>query len=80
MLPSPTELKYFLEVSDTLNVSRAAERLGVSQPTLSLAIRRLEEAFVGVLPGRVAARLKGIRPVKGAPKYIDHHPSSTPNS
>lgn len=42
MLPSPSELHYFIEVSQTLNVSRAAERLGVSQPTLSLAIRRLE--------------------------------------
>jgi LysR family transcriptional regulator, cell division regulator len=44
MMPSPSELQYFLEVSNTLNVSRAAERLGVSQPTLSLAIQRLEES------------------------------------
>jgi LysR family transcriptional regulator, cell division regulator len=42
MMPSPTELHYFLEVSNTLNVSRAAERIGISQPTLSLAIQRLE--------------------------------------
>ena len=42
MMPSPTELHYFLMVSDALNLSRAAERLGVSQPTLSLAIQRLE--------------------------------------
>src|SRR4051812_24182010 len=45
MLPSPSELHYFIEVSNTLNVSRAAERLGISQPTLSLAIQRLEHAF-----------------------------------
>ncbi len=45
MLPSPTELHYFIEVTNTLNVSRAAERLGVSQPTLSLAIQRLEANF-----------------------------------
>ena len=44
MLPSPTELHYFLEVSKTLNISRAAERLGVSQPTLTLAMKRLEES------------------------------------
>lgn len=44
MMPSQSELIYFLEVSQTLNVSRASERLGVSQPTLSLAIRRLEES------------------------------------
>src|SRR5688500_618008 len=42
MIPSPSELHYFIEVSNTLNVSRAAERLGISQPTLSLAIQRLE--------------------------------------
>src|SRR5690349_7643935 len=45
MLPSPSELQYFIEVSNTLNVSRAAERLGISQPTLSLAIQRLEHGF-----------------------------------
>ena len=44
MMPSQSELIYFLEVSQTLNVSRASERLGVSQPTLSLAIRRLEDS------------------------------------
>lgn len=42
-LPSPAELKYFLEVAETGNISRAAERLGITQPTLSLAIRRLED-------------------------------------
>lgn len=44
MIPSPSELKYFLEVSQTLNLSRAAERLGISQPTLSVAIQRLENS------------------------------------
>lgn len=44
MLPSAAELEYFLEVSNTLNLSRASERLGISQPSLSLAIRRLEQA------------------------------------
>ncbi len=41
-IPSSSELLYFIEVTNTLNVSRAAERLGISQPTLSLAIQRLE--------------------------------------
>lgn len=45
MIPSPSELTYFIEVASTLNVSRAAERLGLSQPTLSLAIQRLENNF-----------------------------------
>lgn len=42
MIPSATDLNYFLEVSETGNISRAAERLGLSQPSLTLAIRRLE--------------------------------------
>ncbi len=44
-MPSPHDLVYFIEVSQTLNVSRAAERLGISQPTLSLAVQRLEANF-----------------------------------
>jgi DNA-binding transcriptional LysR family regulator len=35
-------LQYFLVSAETLNLSRAAERLGVGQPTMSQAIRRLE--------------------------------------
>ncbi|MES2856406.1 MAG: LysR family transcriptional regulator [Bdellovibrionota bacterium] len=42
MLPQPNDLTYFLEVASTLNISRAAERLGISQPTLSLSVQRLE--------------------------------------
>ncbi len=43
MLPSSSELTYFLEVAETLNLSRASEKLGVTQPTLSLSIKKLEE-------------------------------------
>ncbi len=43
MLPNFYDLKYFLEVAQTLNISRASERLGVSQPSLSTALKRLEE-------------------------------------
>lgn len=45
MLPSAHDLSYFLEVADTSNISRAAERLGIRQPTLSQALRRLENAL-----------------------------------
>ncbi len=45
MMPSPAELSYFMEVATALNLSRAAERIGISQPTLSLAIQRLEHSI-----------------------------------
>lgn len=45
MLPSPVELTYFSEVADSLNLSRTSKRLGVTQPSLSLAIKRLEHTL-----------------------------------
>lgn len=44
MIPSPADLSYFVEVAATLNMSRAAERLGISQPSLTLAMQRLEQS------------------------------------
>lgn len=45
MLPSFNDLSYFFEVSQTKNISRAAERLGITQPSLSSAIKRLEDSL-----------------------------------
>lgn len=45
MIASPNELSYFIELSSTLNFSRAAERIGMSQPSLSAAIKRLETSI-----------------------------------
>ncbi len=45
MLPSHRDIVYFLEVARTQNLSRASERLGISQPSLSMSIRRLEDAL-----------------------------------
>jgi len=42
---SKDDLLYFIEVSNTLNFSRAAERVGISQPSLSAAIKRLENSI-----------------------------------
>lgn len=38
-------LRYFLMMMETGSVSRAAERLGITQPTLSVALKRLESEF-----------------------------------
>lgn len=42
MSPSFNDLSYFFEAANLLNFSQAAQKLHVSQPTLSLAINRLE--------------------------------------
>jgi len=43
MLASPTEIEYFIEVYQTRHISKAAIRLGVTQPTLTLSLQRLED-------------------------------------
>lgn len=45
MLVSPNDLVYFVEVANILNFSRTAKRIGISQPSLSLAIKRVEQAI-----------------------------------
>lgn len=42
----PTDLRYFLEVAKTLNISRAAERLNLGQPAISQSLKRIE-AVIG---------------------------------
>ena len=44
---NPSDLRYFLAVSEYLNISRAAERLQVGQSTISQAIQRIE-SLLGV--------------------------------
>ena len=44
LLPQANDLKYFYETAQSLNISHAAVRLGLSQPSLSQAIKRLEDA------------------------------------
>jgi DNA-binding transcriptional LysR family regulator len=43
------QIRYFLSLADTLNFTEAAMRSGVSQPTLTRAIQRLEQELGGTL-------------------------------
>lgn len=43
------DIKYFVTVSETLNITRASEIIGISQPALSYAIKRLESELGGEL-------------------------------
>ncbi len=43
MIESFADIHYFLEAAKVKNFSRASERLGITQPTLSRSIKKLEE-------------------------------------
>ena len=49
---SPDDLRYFSEIAQTGNLSRAAERLHISQPSLSLSVQRLEKGVGAALLNR----------------------------
>lgn len=44
-MPSMSDISYFIEVATTKNISRAAERIGITQPSLSQAMQRLETSL-----------------------------------
>jgi DNA-binding transcriptional LysR family regulator len=58
-------LRYFVTVMETGSVSRAAATLGVAQPTLSVALKRLERELATPL---FVAEGRGIRPLPQARK------------
>lgn len=43
------DVKYFITVTETLNITRASEIIGISQPALSYVIKRLEKELGGQL-------------------------------
>lgn len=69
MIPSSTDLTYFLEVASLLNLSRAAETLGISQPSLTLAMQRLE-ASVGT--SILIRQKRGVTLTKAGKQLLAH--------
>ena len=51
------QLTYFLTLCDTLHFTRAAEKLGIAQPTLSQQVRVLEESVGLPLFDRLGKRI-----------------------
>lgn len=69
MLPSPTDIKYFHEVARAQNMSHAARCLGITQPSLTLAIKRIE-ACMGI---PVIIRLKrGVTLTRAGKQLLAH--------
>ena len=48
-MASLRQLEYFAEVADACSLRQAAQRLGVTQPTLTVQLRALEEILGVVL-------------------------------
>jgi LysR family transcriptional regulator, carnitine catabolism transcriptional activator len=55
---TPRQLEAFVAVAQTLSFARASERLHMSQPALSLALRNLEETLGGRLLSRTTRQVK----------------------
>lgn len=43
MIPSATEINHFIEIYQIRHISKAAMRLGITQPTLTQSLKRLED-------------------------------------
>jgi DNA-binding transcriptional LysR family regulator len=67
VLPTAPDLKYFLMVAETLNIRRAAERLRLAQPSLSMAIKRVEDALGSPLFIRGKS---GVRLTRTAQRFV----------
>lgn len=61
------DIRYFVKAAETLNITRASEQLGITQPTLSYSIKRLELE----LGAEVIIRLKnGIQLTKLGEEFL----------
>ena len=61
-----TQIKWFLAVARTLNFTKAADQLGVSQPTLSRQIVNMEEELNLQLFIRSGHRFEGLQIIASA--------------
>ena len=52
------QLRYFAVLGEELNYQRAAERLFITQPALSTAIKQLEQAFGNGEPGPITVAIR----------------------
>ncbi|MDD0854407.1 LysR family transcriptional regulator [Halobacteriovorax sp. GB3] len=66
MLPSHNEITYFLKLANVKNISKASKVLGVSQPTLTMAMQKLENSLQVTLFHR---HKKGITLTKAGEKF-----------
>lgn len=68
MMPTETEIKYFLEVYNTKHLTKSAVKLGISQPTLTQSINKLEEKIQTQLFHRTK---QGMIPTKSSALLYD---------
>lgn len=61
------DIQYFIKITETQNITRASEILGLSQPTLSYSLKRLEKE----LGGELIIRLKnGVQVTKLGEEFL----------
>jgi DNA-binding transcriptional LysR family regulator len=65
------DIRYFAAVVEHGSLTRAAERLAVSQPTLTHAIARLEEELGGALWKRSSNRRAGVLPTELGERVLE---------
>lgn len=66
--PSVSDMRYFLALGETKNITRAAEVMAISQPAMSAALNRLESACDAILVRRLKT---GIELTQSGLRFFD---------